>query len=755
MAPKLASFVGSPISQGLSSPENSVSSVEAEFVVRGVTHLKSPTKPTSTSSSGMKDRFSTYHSPTTNSINDEEDEDDDIKDDDEDSYQAGTGSRMKIPQHRVNANNVCSSPTPSKSSKGGFHKARAQQQEDTTAESSSSSEGDDENDGEVRLINPTYGRRNNRSPDTPSSQELAARTRAVSISEDQTTLYEVESHRNYSTKERARCWYNEKDKAKMLARHERVVARLEQQKPCKPTQTYRGLESWTTAGATALDAVISQSVDAVMDEQDRQWRENSDDMARIASCSLAVTGDSALRARALAIEDEAEAQQIRLHSWQEDDMSVSVNVSVAAASRTGREKKQNRRRLRSTSPTAMKDGSTSDISTEKKKGGKRTSKDKRTASSSSSIGSPTKSTASTTATGTVMSSPTSSSKKTWDIGVSPPSSPSKSMQAGKGPRDSLVVSNMKSVPTRAVTGDTSTSVRKTEPKKIEPVFGKINLVLVEEEEDSELAAAVSAGVRAAADSEMEFSYNEKREECGAVIVSSHDNYKQGVNKNRTVPPDEATDQQMAASSSPLLEILRRQHQELQLQEKPSSSLSVDTFDDHGSRQTRRSRLRHENDPPGRIASKHPSQYAGDTLVSMQKATERRSSLPEMVHIDTRRRGSIGSRNKVKRDIDGSMGGYNEDECSRDSRQHPFPAEVVITGKVKSPKSSKGSSTTRQPNNSNIHKHDHGEERAEPSSVLGIKSRLPGMKALKNASKPIGKIFTSMSSSHSGSNHEKS
>merc|ERR1711957_464099 len=96
----------------------------------------------------------------------------------------------------------------------------------------------------------------------------------------------------------------------MMAKHERLVAKYEQQRsPTKPGTlkksssassklgSYRGLESWTAAGSLKLDYTIEQCISAVMDEQDQQWNENDDDPLKIAKSSLKATEDSARRAR--------------------------------------------------------------------------------------------------------------------------------------------------------------------------------------------------------------------------------------------------------------------------------------------------------------------------------------------------------------------------------------------------------------------------------------------------------------------------
>ena len=143
----------------------------------------------------------------------------------------------------------------------------------------------------------------------------------------------IESHKEFSKKERLRCWYSALEKEKMMSRHEKVVIRMEQGKPPKTTkQTYRGLESWTTVGATLLDNAINTCINSVMDEQDRQWHSNENDFELIAACSLQVTSDSKDRARQVGINDEEAAKAVLSLEWTADD-EMSVSVCMSARSR--------------------------------------------------------------------------------------------------------------------------------------------------------------------------------------------------------------------------------------------------------------------------------------------------------------------------------------------------------------------------------------------------------------------------------------
>ncbi len=119
---------------------------------------------------------------------------------------------------------------------------------------------------------------------------------------------EIISRHDYSEKEIRRCWYSAEEKDKMNRSKDKVVARLEAGKQARGSTTYRGLECWTTKGGQELDEKIAAVVNAVMDEQDRQWAINCDDLDHIAKISSAITAENTKIARQLAIQDEKEAR---------------------------------------------------------------------------------------------------------------------------------------------------------------------------------------------------------------------------------------------------------------------------------------------------------------------------------------------------------------------------------------------------------------------------------------------------------------
>lgn len=167
-------------------------------------------------------------------------------------------------------------------------------------------------------------------------------------------LHNVESHNDFSSKERSHYWWSDREKDRMMAKHERLVAKYEQQRSgtrpgnakklsADKLASYRGLESWTAAGSLKLDHTIEQCISAVMDEQDRQWNENDDDADVIAEKSFVVTEDSARRARLNGLQDAQEALRIRGENWSKKSASDEISVSSALSTGTAAIAKKKKR----------------------------------------------------------------------------------------------------------------------------------------------------------------------------------------------------------------------------------------------------------------------------------------------------------------------------------------------------------------------------------------------------------------------------
>jgi hypothetical protein len=174
--------------------------------------------------------------------------------------------------------------------------------------------------------------------------------------------HEVMSRYEYTSAELKNCWFTLEEKQKMNASKDKVVVRMEKGKPAKGNHPYRGLECLTQTGSDALDLNISKVVDAVMDEQEAQWKAGqvhpNNDLDRLAAISQAMTGHSQLEAYELAAEDERDArlawdlpeEESSQHSlW--DDASVA-SMKLPAAAPVKKTKKTRRRKKATERKTA-------------------------------------------------------------------------------------------------------------------------------------------------------------------------------------------------------------------------------------------------------------------------------------------------------------------------------------------------------------------------------------------------------------------
>ena len=143
-----------------------------------------------------------------------------------------------------------------------------------------------------------------------SSCEEHYRKRQVKFDVSTGLIKYIPTRYEYTDKEKRRCWYTADDRAKMRAREKRTVARLKAGIPPKRGQTYRGLESLTEKGGRLSEMLIKRCIDAVMDEQERQWSEYTDDFNKIAVICKESSWISRQLAWKIAQYDAEEAKEI-------------------------------------------------------------------------------------------------------------------------------------------------------------------------------------------------------------------------------------------------------------------------------------------------------------------------------------------------------------------------------------------------------------------------------------------------------------
>jgi len=170
---------------------------------------------------------------------------------------------------------------------------------------------------------------------------MSSRKSLVRFSKQQPQVQTIVSREDYSASEVNACWYSPEEKSTMYEGYEKMVMRMEQGKRPKKNTTYRGLENFSETNSAQLDEIVHACIDAVMDEQDRQWQEDVFDWNNFREISLEVSEQSAFLAYKMAEYDEREARKAYIAMAKEEyerkqraenDADASIRTSYASIS---------------------------------------------------------------------------------------------------------------------------------------------------------------------------------------------------------------------------------------------------------------------------------------------------------------------------------------------------------------------------------------------------------------------------------------
>ncbi|CAJ1943405.1 unnamed protein product [Cylindrotheca closterium] len=152
------------------------------------------------------------------------------------------------------------------------------------------------------------------------------------------------SREDYTELEAHQSWLSREEMAKMTERQFKTAARMESGKESKRESTYRGLECLSAKGEAELNGVIQYCIDAVMDENDRQFDlfEKIQDSEMIALASMACSAESIQKAMRRGESDAREAKRCyrRMRDMEasagnnNNDSTSSFSVSDEHPSRT-------------------------------------------------------------------------------------------------------------------------------------------------------------------------------------------------------------------------------------------------------------------------------------------------------------------------------------------------------------------------------------------------------------------------------------
>ncbi|CAJ1945114.1 unnamed protein product [Cylindrotheca closterium] len=186
-------------------------------------------------------------------------------------------------------------------------------------------------------------------------------------------LKEIANRNDYTPTEVHACWYSAEEKELMYESCETVVDRMEAGKRPKKNTSYRGLENFIEANASQFDDTIHAYIDAVMDEQERQWDNDMFDCELLREVALEVSLYSASLAHKMAAYDVNEARKAyismgKAHRKLQDDVSISTEITEVSRSTMVHDIKAKHNKTKRDDPSA---GSSKKSRTEKKRSSSR------------------------------------------------------------------------------------------------------------------------------------------------------------------------------------------------------------------------------------------------------------------------------------------------------------------------------------------------------------------------------------------------
>lgn len=211
---------------------------------------------------------------------------------------------------------------------------------------------------------------------TPSSSHHRRALVGVHFSNDLVQIHQIANREDYTPKETSACWYSREEKLQMQESCENILVRMEAGMRPKKNTSYRGLENFHTCNTEEFQRTIGACIDAVMDEQDRQWKEgNCIHWDPFREASLEASKHSASLAYRMAVYDEREARKAYIAMAREcqqlkDDASVSTEMTDTSKSTLVHDIKSKHNKANSANPaTRPSSGPTRKAETQKSKSG--------------------------------------------------------------------------------------------------------------------------------------------------------------------------------------------------------------------------------------------------------------------------------------------------------------------------------------------------------------------------------------------------
>lgn len=155
-----------------------------------------------------------------------------------------------------------------------------------------------------------------RSFDIKGKPKMSRITRSVKFAEEDEILL-VRHIDDFSEEEIAEIWFDQQYYATIKSEYKEIIFAIEHGRHAESDEvTSRGLEHRTQEGSWARFQTKRDSYNAVLDEQDRQWKEDADDDERIGDIYRGHSQPCTRKAYQLGLMDEIAARQVYADSLQ-------------------------------------------------------------------------------------------------------------------------------------------------------------------------------------------------------------------------------------------------------------------------------------------------------------------------------------------------------------------------------------------------------------------------------------------------------
>jgi hypothetical protein len=131
---------------------------------------------------------------------------------------------------------------------------------------------------------------------------------------------------DFSDEEIAAIWFDQQYYANIKTEYKNVVFAMERGRHVEgDEQTSRGLEHRTEEGSWARFQTKRDSYNAVLDEQDRQWKEDSDDHDKISQIYITHSHKCARKAYQMGLMDEIAARKVYAEAMSSSPLIKTYN----------------------------------------------------------------------------------------------------------------------------------------------------------------------------------------------------------------------------------------------------------------------------------------------------------------------------------------------------------------------------------------------------------------------------------------------